>query len=181
MSTPTSPQPLVSRLALLSALLAVGATAGSLWLSVGMKLKACPLCFYQRTFVMAVTGIFITGMALRTLSPGVLCALALTPAAAGAGVVLFHVWLELSGKLECPPGLFGLGTAPVQSAALLTPLLLLTAAGAWRGLHARAAAGCVLVGFLFAAACIISAPPLPPAPAKAYETPLDMCRPPFRG
>ena len=34
---------------LLVALLAV---TGSLWLSIGMKLKACPLCFYQRTFVM---------------------------------------------------------------------------------------------------------------------------------
>jgi disulfide bond formation protein DsbB len=35
---------------------AVG-TVGSLYLSLGMGLKACPLCFYQRTFMMSTAAV----------------------------------------------------------------------------------------------------------------------------
>ena len=41
---------------LLALLIALIGTAGSLWLSVGMGLKGCPLCFYQRSFVIAAAG-----------------------------------------------------------------------------------------------------------------------------
>ncbi len=34
-------------------------------------------------------------------------------------------------------------------------------------------------GLLLAWAAVASAPPMPPAPARPYETPLDVCRPPF--
>jgi hypothetical protein len=50
-----APQPnpassVVTWLALVAALVV---SAGSLWLSLGMNLVACPLCFYQRTFASA--------------------------------------------------------------------------------------------------------------------------------
>ena len=35
--------------------------AGSLYLSLGLGLIACPLCFYQRTFAFAVLGVLILG------------------------------------------------------------------------------------------------------------------------
>jgi disulfide bond formation protein DsbB len=166
-------------LTVLATLVSLAATAGSLWLSVGMKLKACPLCFYQRTFVMAVAAMMLVGLAARA-ARGTLCLLAVPAAAAGFGVAAFHVWLELSGRLECPAGVMGLGSAPQQSTALLGLLFVMVVSGAWRAVSPGAAAGVTILGGLMAWGCIASAPPLPPAPAKAYETPMDMCRPPFR-
>ena len=40
-----------------SLLVALLALAGSLWLSIGMKLKLVPLRFYQCTFVMGVVAV----------------------------------------------------------------------------------------------------------------------------
>ena len=89
---------------------------------------------------------------------------------------------EASGTLECPKGMFGVGTAPVQSLALfvlLTPPVLLSAfrssdVGAGRiGLAA-------VLGLGFAYASIKSAPPLPPVPKEAYKDALVICRPPFK-
>ena len=40
-------------------------------------------------------------------------------------------------------------------------------------------AGAVVLGLLLAWGAVVSAPPMPATPTKAYETPLDMCRPPF--
>lgn len=174
-SNPTS----VGPLALLATLLSVAATAGSLWLSIGMKLKACPLCFYQRTFVMSVAGVMVVGLLAR-VARGALCLLAVPAAAAGFGIAAFHVWLELSGKLECPAGLMGLGSAPQQSAALLGLLFVVVVAGSWRAVESGAVAGAILLGALMAWGSVASAPPLPPSPTKAYETPMEMCRPPYR-
>lgn len=42
-----------------------------------------------------------------------------------------------------------------------------------------ASGAAVLLGLLLAWAAVASAPPMPPAPARPYETPLDVCRPPF--
>lgn len=176
-----SPPDSSSRFAAVAALLSTATAAGSVWLSVGMKLKACPLCFYQRSFVMAAAGILGVGLMVRSASCGLLCVLALTPAAAGFCIAGFHVWLEASGKLECPAGLFGIGSAPQQSAATLGLLMIVVAAGAWRSRLPGAVMSSAAAGLLFAWASIASAPPLPPAPLKAYETPLDTCRPPFRG
>ena len=96
-------------------LLAVLALAGSLWLSIGMKLKACPLCLYQRAFVMGVVAVFGMGVLTGHRHRVVLNLLALPLAAAGLGVAVFHEYLELTGKLECPAGVMGIGTAPQQS------------------------------------------------------------------
>src|ERR1700736_6488930 len=71
--------------ALLVALLAL---AGSLWLSIGMKLKACPLCFYQRTFVMGVVAVLGIGLLTGQRYRAVLNLLALPMAVAGFGVAV---------------------------------------------------------------------------------------------
>jgi len=168
-----------------SLLVALAALAGSLWLSVGMGLKACPLCFYQRTFVMGVAAVLAVGLLIGPRHRAVLNVLALPLAVGGFAVAAFHVYLELAGQLECPAGLFGLGTAPRQSLAALAALLAVVAAGVVRGQGEEpsvpAAAVAVLVGVLLAWGAVASAPPTPPAPTKAYTTPLDTFRPPYRG
>jgi hypothetical protein len=161
------------------------ALVGSIWLSVGMHLKACPLCLYPRTFVMGVAGVLAVGMLAGARHRGVLNLLALPSAVGGVGVAAFHEYLELAGKLECPGGVLGLGTAPQQSLAVLAVLLVLVTVGAGRsvnvgGFRWPALAGAFVVGVLFAVGAIVSAPPMPTPPTKAYETPLEMCRPPYR-
>ena len=76
------------------------ALAGSLWLSIGMGLKACPLCFYQRSFVMGIFGVLLVGLSAGVRPAPLLSLLALPMGAAGFGVATFHVWLEGSGRLE---------------------------------------------------------------------------------
>src|SRR4051795_13328130 len=83
--------------------LAVAGLAGSLLLSLGMGLKACPLCFYQRTFMMSIVAVLGMGLLASVSRLGLLC---LPLAVAGLGVALFHVSLETTGKLECPKGIF---------------------------------------------------------------------------
>jgi disulfide bond formation protein DsbB len=166
-------------------LVALVALAGSLWLSIGMGLKACPLCFYQRTFIMGVVAVLGIGVLAGQAHRGVLNLLALPLTVAGFGVAAFHVFLELTGKLECPAGVMGIGTSPQQSLAALTVLLVLVVAGVVHGgkvgnFHPLVALAAVVLGVLLVWGSVASAPPMPPAPTKAYETPLDICRPPFR-
>ena len=153
-------------------------------MSVGMGLKACPLCFYQRTFVMGIVAVLGIGVLTRERHRPVLNLLALPQAVAGFGVAAFHVFLELTGKLECPSGVMGVGTAPQQSLAALAVLLAVVLVGVALSRNAGETywpplAGAVVLGLLLAWGAVVSAPPMPPTPTKAYETPLDMCRPPF--
>jgi disulfide bond formation protein DsbB len=145
----------------------LAASAGSVVLSVGMGLRACPLCFYQRTFAFSVAALLGVGLALRTeVRPEILARLALPLAVAGLGVAAFHVSLEWRGILECPAGLLGLGTVPLQS--LVTHVLLagLLVVGAARGPEGRpsalAVALLIALGLVLAFACVWSAPPMPP-------------------
>jgi disulfide bond formation protein DsbB len=168
----------------LALLVAAVAVAGSLFLSLGMGLKACPLCFYQRTFVMAELGILLVGVLAGPRDSGLLGLLALPPALGALGVAAFHVNLEVTGKLECPAGIIGVGTAPQQSLAALAILavVLLISVIQARGIAGLAwVAGTIVLGALFAYGCIVGSPPMPPAPTKAYEQPLEICRPPYRG
>lgn len=165
-------------------LVALAALLGSLWLSIGMGLKACPLCFYQRTFVMGVVAVLGVGLLTGPQHRGVLNLLALPMVVAGVGVAVFHEYLELTGKLECPAGVMGIGTAPQQSLAVLAVLLVLVVVGivhngTFGEIYKSASVGAIVLGLLLAVGSVISAPPMPPAPTKAYTTPLDMCRPPF--
>ncbi|SRR6266540_5987307 len=182
-----SPLPIAAPLSLVwpPLLVSLAALAGSLWLSVGRSLKACPLCFYQRTFVMGVIAVLGAGVLAGRRHRGVLNVLALPLAVAGAGVAAFHEYLEQTGKLECPGGILGVGSAPQQSLAVLIVLLVFVAAGVVRGgkigeSPRPASVAAVVLGLLLAWGAVASSPPMPPAPAKAYETPLDICRPPFR-
>ena len=157
------------------------ALIGSLWLSVGMGLKACPLCLYQRTFVMGVVAVLGIGVLTGPGHRCVLNLLALPFAVAGFGVAAFHVFLELTGKLECPAGVMAIGTAPQQSLAVLTVLLILVSVGVARSEDCGipSSVGAVLLGLLLSGSSVVSAPPMPPVPTKAYEQSLDMCRPPY--
>jgi hypothetical protein len=164
---------------------AVVGLAGSLFLSLGMGFKACPLCFYQRTFMMSLVAVLGMSLVAGAGDPGRQGLLALPLAGAGLGVALFHVGLEGGGKLECPRGLLGLGTAPQQSLAsflVLFALLLadalrnpLEGAGRWAAL-----VGALLLGGLLAVASCTSNPPMPAPPKEPYGIPPEICRPPFR-
>jgi disulfide bond formation protein DsbB len=158
---------------------------GSLALSLGLGLKACPLCFYQRTFVMSLVAVLGMGVFTRAARPGHLAVLALPLAVAGLGVALFHVTLELRGRLECPAGLFDLGTAPKQSLVVFAALTVILTVDAVRGLysgtgHWAALGGAVVLGVLLAVASCIANPPPPAAPARPYEAAPDICRPPYQ-
>ncbi len=78
----------------------------------------------------------------------------------------------------------GIGTAPQQSLAVLTVLLALVVVGVVWSRNAGESfwpplTGAVVLGLLLAWGAVVSAPPMPPTPTKAYETPFDMCRPLF--
>ncbi len=160
------------------AALAVAAAGlgGSLFLSLGMNLKACPLCFYQRTFAMSLVAVLGMGLLTGAAPPGRLGLLAMPLAVAGLGVALFHVSLEARGKLECPGGLLGLGTAPQQSLAVFAVLSALLAVDVLRGPPAPLAglAGGVVLGGLLAVASCVANPPPPAAPTRAYEKPPEV-------
>src|SRR5690349_4980818 len=97
---------------------------GSMYLSLGMNLLACALCFYQRAFLMSVFGVLALALLGRArLAPVV----ALPPALAGLFIAGFHTFLVTSGKMECPNGVFGLGPAPAQSLVLFAVLVLVLA------------------------------------------------------
>jgi disulfide bond formation protein DsbB len=167
-----------------SLLVALLAVAGSLWLSIGMNLKACPLCFYQRTFVMGVVAVLGIGVLIGQRHRAVLSLLALPLAFAGLAVAAFHEYLELTGKLECPAGVMGIGTAPQQSFAVLAVLLALIVVGVVRSWKAgepypAATGAAVVLGLLLAWGAVVSSPRMPPAPTQAYTDALDICRPPF--
>ena len=169
---------------LLALALAVTGSAGSVYLSTALGLKACPLCFYQRSFVMAAAAVLCVGLAVKVRPGGNLSLLALPLAVSGLGVALFHEYLELTRRLECPRGFLSMGTAPQQSVALL---ILLVAALSISILSDRkvtrlgfpAIVGSAVLGLILALACVWSAPPLPAAPAKPYDEPLLICRPPY--
>jgi disulfide bond formation protein DsbB len=160
------------------------ALAGSLWLSIVMKLKACPFCFYQRTFVMAVVAILAIGLLTGRRHWAVLNLLALPLAVGGLAVAVFHVYVELTGKLECPAGILGIGSAPQQSLAALIVLLVFVVVGVIgtrqvAEFHPAASGLAVVLGLLLAWGAVASSPP-PTIPTRAYPTnPPDMCRPPF--
>lgn len=171
---------------LLSLALSAAGVAGSLGLTMALGLQACPLCFYQRSFAMAVFAILAVGLAVKRPLGAMPGLLALPLATAGFGVAAFHEYLVVSGALECPAGLLGLGTAPAQSLVLFVLLLLTLGLACLResepGLRPGHLAATSLLGLMLAGGAVASAPPLPPAPAAPYdpvEQPLKMCRPPY--
>ncbi len=165
--------------------LALAGTLGSLFLSLGLGLKACPLCFYQRSFVMAALAILGLGWFVERTRPGLICLLSLPMVWAGLGVAAFHEYLVLTNVLECPMALFGIGTAPAQSLVLFAGLAIVASLGAWFGRSESqrqgpgALIGAVILGAVMAIACVKSSPPIPAAPYDLAKQPLDTCRRPF--
>ena len=156
--------------------------AGSLALSLHLGLKACPLCFYQRTFAMSAAAVLLMGATTRERDARLLGLLVWPLVVAGLGLAAFHVYLEAAGKLECPAGLAGIGSAPQQSLAAYVVLfvsLLPSLAGTCAAYCCRATAlfGGAALGGLLAYACVVSSPP--PQQAKEPNLPLDGCRVPY--
>ena len=156
--------------------------AGSLHLSLGMGLIPCPLCYYQRGFVMGATAVLLLGLLSGARRLVCVAGLALPLAAGGAAVAGFHVYLEATGKLECPAGVMDYGSAPQQSLAALGALTLLLLLAT---LSSRQASGGVVGAFLglilgagIAYGCVVSTPPSTKR-TTPYEEPLKGCRPPY--
>jgi disulfide bond formation protein DsbB len=186
-SIAATPPAMATGLVVVFVWLALGLSAltlgGSLFLSLGMNLKACPLCFYQRTFVMCLLAVLGMGLLVGAAPPSKLALLALPLSIAGMGVAAFHVWLESSGKLECPAGILGLGSAPLQSLTafvLLTVLLTLGVLVETKPANSSWAwpIVAVVLGLALAFASCIANPPPPAAPPKPYDKPPEICRPP---
>jgi len=152
------------------------ALAGSLLLSLALGLKACPLCFYQRTFAMSLVALLAMG--LLTGVRNRLALLALPLAVGGLGVALFHVSLEFNGKLECPPGMFGVGSAPQQSLAVFAVIALLLLLDVLTAVQWLALLASLVLGGLLAVASVIGNPPMKEGPKEPYKEKLDICRPP---
>jgi disulfide bond formation protein DsbB len=152
---------------------ALAAAAGSLWLSLGMDLWACPLCYYQRAFVLGTAAVLLMAQLTSERGSASISVLAMPLAVAGLGIAGWHVSRELLGKMECPAGLFGLGTAPQQSLAAHVLLFIFLAIG---GIRRPALAVAVVLGGLLAYACLASVAPMkPPPPEDAPK----ICHPPL--
>lgn len=157
------------------------AVLGSVALSMVLGLKACPLCLYQRTFAMSIMAVLAVGMFLEKGTSNFLLLPCLPLTVAATVIAIFHVGLEITGKLECPAGVFGIGTAPQQSLMVLTILTGLIFMGVLRQRFSLMFfLVSAILGLLLAWSAIRSAPPMPPPPSQPYETPLDVCRPPFQ-
>jgi hypothetical protein len=134
---------------------------------------------------MSLTALLATGLLFDLASAGRLAVLGMPLAVAGLGVALFHVNLERTGKLECPAGLFDLGSAPQQSLAAFAVIVLLLllgmfSAGLSSGKRWTAIFGTVVIGAALAAGSCTSNPPMPAAPQQPYTQPPDICRPPYQ-
>jgi disulfide bond formation protein DsbB len=154
--------------------------AGSLYLSLGMGLIACPLCFYQRTFAFAVLGVLILGVFTGARETAYVNIMAFLPAVAGGLVAAFHTYLEATGKLVCPKGIAGIGSTAQQSLASFVLILLCLLPGLVvdirrKGLSVAPVGWSLLLGGAFAYGCIVSAPApsMPPAEKRPF-----ICHPP---
>ena len=159
---------------------ATASVAGSLYLTLGLGLIACPLCFYQRTFAFAVLGSLIVGLMSKASETGYVNLFTFLPAVAGGMIAGWHTYLDVSGKLVCPLGLFDFGTTAQQSLAsfvlILACLLVGLAGDVKKGRVAQASVGwSILLGAAFAYGCIATSPK-PSMPAKEIRP--FICHPP---
>ncbi len=163
----------------LALFVSVVGVVGSLYLSLQLDLKACPLCFYQRAFIMSVAAILGIGLFLPGVPAAALTPLALAPAVAGGGVAALHTYLVWTGVLECPVGATRVLVAPQESLIVFATLLILLAVDLFhQGRYAMQGIGAMLLGYVFYSTCI-KATPEPPTPTAPYKTDmkdLDGCR-----
>lgn len=166
--------------------LAALTSLGGLYLTLGEGKVPCPLCFYQRSFAFGTVGVLVAGLMLGLNRQVAVATLALPVAFAGLGVALYHVNLERTEVLECPAGMFGISTAPKQSAVLfglLCAVLLVDAyqVGRLGSAYAHVLGG-VGIGLALAAASLVANPKVPEPPSKPYPEgePIKVCRPPYK-
>jgi disulfide bond formation protein DsbB len=160
---------------------ALGTSVGSVVLSVGLQLAACPLCYYQRSFAFASLGVLAVGLFAGLQQHIALGALALPVAFTGLAIAGYHASLEARGKMECPRGVTQTLTAPQESTLaflLLTGLLMAaTLADGKPGGGGGALGASVVLAAVLAVACVVSvAMPAPPK-AETYQSPPKTCRP----
>lgn len=184
MPTETPPPPpdlrmLWTRLAFFVSVVGV---VGSLYLSLQMDLKACPLCFYQRAFIMSVAAVLGFGLFLPGVPNAALTPLALAPAVAGGGVAVLHTYLDWTGVLECPNGVTRVLVAPQESLIVYAILVVLLAIDLFhQRRYVTQGIAAILVGYVFYTTCIEATPPSP-TPSEAYKVnPPDGCRKVFLG
>jgi disulfide bond formation protein DsbB len=114
------------------ALLALVATAGSLYLSEGLGLVPCELCWYQRILMYPLVAVF--GVALVERRPGV-SRTVLPLSTLGTVLAAYHSWLQVAGGGRCAFG--GCATVQLRVVGLTIPNLslaafaLVTATAAW--------------------------------------------------
>lgn len=175
MSTSQNPRPDIKLLwTRLAFFVSVVGVVGSLYLSLQMELKACPLCFYQRAFIMAVAAILGFGLSMPGVPRAALAPLALAPALAGGFVAAWHTYKVVDGTLECPPGITGVLLAPHDSLVVYGLLAILLLVDLFhQRTYVMHGLGAILIGYVFASTCIRATPPEMTKPAPA---PLDGCR-----
>jgi disulfide bond formation protein DsbB len=160
-----------TRCALFVAVLGV---LGSLHLSISMELKACPLCFYQRAFMMAAAGVLAFGTFLPGMPTAALTVLALPAAFAGTGVAVWHSYLDATGVLECPAGISGFLTAPQESLIMFVLLMALLLGDLFhQQKYVVQGIGAILLGVVF---CTTSIKATPAKMTEPHPAPLDGCR-----
>ena len=160
--------------------IAIIGVLGSLHLSITCGLQACPLCYYQRAFMMAAAGILLFAMFLPGVPSSAVSVLALAPATAGLCIAANHVQAEWTGVLECPKGITGALPVP-QESLIVFVLLVSTLIGdlLHRRTYLMQGAGAILLGYLFSTMCMNSVQRMDP-PTRAYEkAEPDGCRKPF--
>ena len=113
-----------SRLLLVAATaVATVATAGSLYLSLGLGLTPCRLCWYQRILLYPL--VVVLGVATVENRPGVVRT-ALPLAVPGAAIAAYHSWLQVS-QTTCGIGAVSCAQIQYRVLGLTVPNLSLVA------------------------------------------------------
>lgn len=132
---------------------------------------------------MSAGGVLLIGLFSEFRNSVVVLQMAMPLTIGGLITAIFHFYLEAVGALECPLGIFGLGSGPQQSLCVFVLLVILNVSGALRGAangkHSTTIAVGLIVGVVLSIGAIASAPPMPTRPNSPYEKPIDTCRPPF--
>lgn len=103
-------------------LVAAVATTGSLYLSVGLGLVPCELCWYQRILMYPL--VVVLGVALVERRPGVYRTV-LPLSTLGTALAAYHSWLQLSAGARCSFG--GCAAVQLRVVGLTVPNLSLVA------------------------------------------------------
>src|SRR5687767_14183918 len=138
-----------------------------------MGLRACPLCFCQRAFVMSAAAVLAFGMFMPGVPTAAVTVLALAPAAAGFGIAAHHTYLVATGFLLCPPGVSGYFSAPAESLMMFVFLLVFLLGDLFhRKKYVMQGLGAVLLGYVFYTTCFKGTPEMTYNP----NAPTDGCR-----